>query len=644
MFKKWVWIVLITVLAGTANAQERSAVGMSLSCPMLPLVADNLLTMHMSFVKEDEALVKRVAENYAQYIDSTKNLLTDREYKALEARLLVLLKDVRKGGCEDFAKLKEDQVRWQLSMEDFVRKTVSEKSYKVNPKAVLELDVKKRKRPKNTAEQNKLRRLMVDFQMANYLASDTSLEDAKQKLIKRYELLTKRMREQDEAEVYRVFLNAYASSLDPHTTYFSPDDLDDFKIQMELSLTGIGAVLTSQDGYTVIQEIVVGGPADRSGKLKPKDKIIAVAQGAGEPVDVIDMDLRDVVKMIRGKKDTTVTLTVLRQGAETERFKISIQRDQIDLKDQAAKLTWVDSKRKDRTLKLAVIELPSFYGGDGPSARDSAKDIADLIEEAKKGKADGILLDLSKNGGGILQSAVVISGYFIESGAIVGVGAGGKARAEILRDRDPRVQWDGPLVVLTSKVSASASEILAGALKDYNRAVVVGDPHTYGKGTVQQMSPLPAGLGLIKVTTAMFFIPSGDSTQSIGVGSHIVIPSALAPLDIGEKYLPHVLAPATTAKFVEAEANKAGKWTPVTPEIIASLGKKSQARVAKDKEFKGLKKKIAEAKSRKTTIRISEILKKKDTVEDEDAEDEFSTSLQQKEAAEILADLFTELP
>lgn len=644
MFTKWVWIALITMLAGTANAQERPAVGMSLSCPMLPLVADNLLTMHMSFVKEDEALVKRVAENYAQYMDSTKNLLTDSEFKALEARLLTLVKDVRKGGCDDFVALKDDQVKWQQSMEDFVRKTVSSKSYKVNPKATLELDVKKRKRPKNTAEQNKLRRLMVDFQMANYLASDTSLEDAKQKLIKRYELLTKRVREQDEAEVYRVFLNAYASSLDPHTTYFSPDDLDDFKIQMELSLTGIGAVLTSQDGYTVIQEIVVGGPADRSGKLKPKDKIIAVAQGNGEPVDVIDMDLRDVVKMIRGKKDTVVTLTVLRQAAETERFKISIQRDQIDLKDQAAKLTWVESKRKDRTLKLAVIELPSFYGGEGPSARDSAKDIADLVEEAKKGKADGVLLDLSKNGGGILQSAVVISGLFIESGAIVGVGTGGKARSEILRDRDPRVQWDGPLVVLTSKVSASASEILAGALKDYSRAVVVGDPHTYGKGTVQQMSPLPAGLGLIKVTTAMFFIPSGDSTQSIGVGSHIVIPSALASLDIGEKYLPHVLAPATTAKFVEAEANKGGKWTPITPEVVASLGKKSQTRVAKDAEFKVLKKKITEAKSRKTTIKMSDILKKKDSSTDEENEEELSTSLQQREAAEILADLVVELP
>jgi len=642
MLKLWAFgIVLLMAFPAAAQERTRPSATIKLSCTMLPLVTDGLLNAHMSFSKEDDALLKRVATTYANFVDSTKTILTQKEYNELEARVFKAGKAMRTGDCEEFSKLHADRLKWQRGIRDHVKSLLDDKKYAINKKATLELDTRKRKRPRNAKEQDALRRLVVDFQIANYVASDTSLEEAKTKLVKRYDLQIKRIEEEDEAAIFRDFLNAYATSLDPHSTYFSPDDLDDFKIQMELSLTGIGAVLTSQDGYTIIQEIVAGGPAERNGRLQPKDKIIAVAQGDGEPVDVIDMDLRDVVKMIRGKKDTTVMLTVLRQSSETERFRVAIQRDKIDLKDQAAKLEWKEIKRGDKTLKLAVIDLPSFYKGEGTRGRDCAKDVAQLVEEARKAKADGILLDLSKNGGGVLQSAVKITGLFIEAGAIVGVGTGVGA-PEVLVDYDPRIQWEGPLVVLTSKASASASEILAGALQDYNRAVIVGDAHTYGKGSVQQMNPLPAGLGLLKVTTAKFYLPGGKSTQNIGVISDVVIPSVLAPIEIGEKHLPHALPPATTKDFKSDRVNTGGKWNPVTRPTITRLAKLSGDRVKQSEEFKELAKKITKSGSGKTSLKISDILENKEPEEKKEEDQKKADSLQRDEALEILADLITD--
>lgn len=639
MLRRLIALGLLVFLPSTELSAQQAPAGISLSCPMVPMVADGLLTTHMSFTKEDEGILKKVTENYAKSMDPTKVLLTENEFKVLNERVIAAAKALRTGDCSEFSKLHEDRIKWQEELAEAVEKIVDAKGYKVDKKATLELDVDKRKRPKTEKELAKLRRLIIDFQMANYIASDTKLEEAKTKLKKRYELSVKRLREQDQAEQFRVYLNAYATALDPHSTYFSPDDLEDFRIQMELSLTGIGAVLTSQDGYTVIQEIVVGGPAEQQGKLRPKDKIIAVAQGDEAPVDVIDMELRDVVKMIRGKKDTTVVLTVLRQSKETERFKVAIERDQIDLKDQAAKLEWKTLKRDGKDLKLAIIDLPSFYKGEDDTSRDCAKDMARLVEEARKGKADGILLDLSKNGGGVLQSAVEITGLFIESGPVVGVGVANAQRAEVLSDRDPRVQWDGPLVVMTSKVSASASEILAGALKDYNRAVIVGDAHTYGKGTVQQMTPLPAGLGLLKVTTAMFFLPAGQSTQNIGVEADIQIPSPLEPIDIGEKHLPYALAPAKTKSFATPQVNASNKWTPIAEETLKKLQKSSAARISKSSEFKELAREIKKSKAGETSIKIGDILKNQKSDEEAEQEGEKFEELRIQEASEILADL-----
>lgn len=636
-----VLLVGLLVLPATASAQDRSAFSLTLSCRALPLVVDGLLQSHVTEPKENDALVRRVAKIYAERMDSTETLLTEAEYEALEKRIRKLARAIRKGDCEDFDKLKKDQIAWQQDLESHVKKIVTE-SFEIDKKRELDLDPEKRPRPQNDKEQAELRRALIDFQMANYLASGTEKKEAREKLIHRYELFTKRVSEQTEEDLYGTYLNAYASALDPHSSYMSPDEVANFRIQMELSLTGIGAVLSSQDGYTTIEEIVPGGAADRNGKLKTKDQIIAVAQGPkADPVDVIDMNLNDVVKMIRGKKDSKVTLTVLRKKPDsTERMEITIVRDKIDLKEQAAKLKWREIKRGEKTQRIAIIDLPSFYMGDKPGERDSAQDVARLLAQAKKEGADGVLLDLSRNGGGALQSSVLIGGLFIEEGAVVGVGEKGTKMPRVLEDPDSGVLWDGPLVVLTSKISASASEILAGMLQDYNRAVVVGDEHTFGKGSVQQLSQLPPGLGLLKVTTALFYLPGGDSTQSIGVPSDVVVPSPFSHLDIGERHQKYALQPMSTNRFVSGNANQKKSWKPIDKKTVKELAAASAKRIAESKDFKELadeQKKNGDS----TKIKISDILGEGDgdESEDEEKDDKDKLSIQTEEATEIVADL-----
>ena len=353
--------------------------------------------------------------------------------------------------------------------------------------------------------------------MSNYLGAGEKLPEAKRLLAHRYELRTKRLRELPQWEIYSIFLDSFATALDPHSNYLSPEAVEDFRISMSLSLEGIGVALSERDGYSVVERIIPGGAADRIEKgLEPNDKIIAVAEDGGESVNIVDMPLREAVSLIRGKKGTKVHLTVLRQGDETQRFPLAIVRDKIDLAEQAASLRFETRERNGKPFKLAIIDLPSFYGDSDPGQRQCTDDVEKLLEQVKEAKADGLLLDLSRNGGGLLEHAVKISGFFIRKGEVVGV-QNARGQLSVLSDRDERILYTGPMVVHVSRVSASASEILAGALKDYHRAVITGDDHTFGKGTVQTVTPLPPGLGALKITTARFFRPGGQSTQNDGV-------------------------------------------------------------------------------------------------------------------------------
>ena len=295
-----------------------------------------------------------------------------------------------------------------------------------------------------------------------------------------------------------------------------------------------------------------------------------------------------------------------------KRIEVSIVRDKIDLKEQAARIDYFDRTTKSgRKLKLAVLDLPSFYGDPENGARSAYNDVKRLIEEANSKKVDGLVLNLARNGGGLLEDAVRISGLFIKEGAIVAT-LNTRKDVNILRDRDPATQFTKPLVVLTSRASASASEILAGAMSDYNRALIVGGDNTFGKGSVQAVLDLPPDLGAMKITTQMFFVPGGHSTQFGGVKGHIALPSTLSTDDLGEMHLDNALPPLKINPFKSKNIVDTGAdaWTPVTSKLVASLAKASAARVAGDEKFKEIKKDIAEMNKNDGTVKLAELMKK----------------------------------
>jgi carboxyl-terminal processing protease len=345
-------------------------------------------------------------------------------------------------------------------------------------------------------------------------------------------------------------------------------------------------------------------------------------------------------------------LTVLRQGEHTERFPVTIVRDKIDLEEQAAKLRFEEREVEGRTIKLAILELPSFYGGADPNERQSTKDVARLLEQVNEEKADGLVLDLSRNGGGLLEHAVTISGFFLRRGEIVGV-ENSRDHRQILSDEDENILYSGPMVVHTSRVSASAAEILAGALKDYKRAIITGDDHTFGKGTVQTVSTLPPGQGALKITTAMFFRPGGKSTQNDGVHADVIIPSLLTSEDFGEATQRYALENQATTPFLSSYANAdppSSRWRPVSADMVSKLAQKSHERVENDEEFAEIRKKLSEAESRHGVIQLSEILKEREQAKAEEEAngadapsngdgDLEALSPQVEEATNILADL-----
>jgi carboxyl-terminal processing protease len=496
----------------------------------------------------------------------------------------------------------------------------------------LIIDPDKRGHPVDAEGRMRLLERLIHFQMSNYLSSDMEIEKAKEKLIHRYELMTKRATEFEPRDMYGNFLNAFAGALDPHSAYYPPEADEDFQIQMSLSLDGIGVALSSKDGYSVVERIIPGGATDKADALKPGDKIIAVAQADEDPVDIIDMSLRDVVSMIRGERGTTVSLTILRKSDTTERLEIAIVRDKVTIEDAAATLNIHEVESGGVTRRLAVIDLPTFYGDADPSKRQSSRDMRDLLRQVREAKVDGVLLDLSRNGGGKLDSSVEIGGLFLPEGNIVAV-KNVFSEVQILSDRDSDIVYDGPLVILTSRITASASEIVAGAMQDYGRAIIVGDDHTFGKGTVQSYVNQPGRLGALKVTTAMFFRPGGASTQHEGVAADIVLPSIFATDDLGERYTPYSLKGQMITPFLDhstslgtipgfgrpkRKASADRPWAPLNDDLVAELRRRSMDRVEQDEKFIEINKKLAKFALEDDVIHLAELIRERKEADEED--------------------------
>jgi len=630
---KWPFVFIWALILISSQA-------LALSCLDVRLITSNLIEIHYSYDKITPEISKRVLSQVLKAFDSQKNYFLESDVKKFEVEYETQIGEKLKAtDCRFIDNIANVYNQRFKERQAPIQKAIAMKhDYKIDEYLVF--DPKELPWASSSNELDERWRKRVKFQAMQL--KDTMNEAAvKEKLKKRYALAEKNQRETKLNDIYTLFINSFALSLDPHTEYFPPVSLEEFRIQTRLSLEGIGAVLRSEDGFTKIQSLVPGGAAAKTGKVNVGDTIIAVAQGAEAPVEVIDMDLKDVVKLVRGKRGTEVRLSLMResQGGK-EKLVVAIIREKVDLEDRAAK-SWVyEVKPKDgRPLKVGVLSLPSFYmdfQGRSSGSNDfksSSRDMLNELDSLSKANIDALVVDLRNNGGGSLEESIKIAGMFIEKGPIVQI-KDQSPGAKVHEDTDKNIYYKGPLVVMTNLQSASASEIFAGAIKDYGRGIIVGDPHTFGKGTVQNLTDLDPRMGAIKVTISKFFRPGGSSTQLKGVDSDIVLPSIMTALDIGEKNYDYALPwdkvdRTNFAPVNQVEAN------------IKSLADASEARVKANEKFKKVKEQYEEyaANTKKRTQVSLKEDKSKDNKNLED-ENEERLNLNFKDKPDIFQDFY----
>lgn len=524
---------------------------------LLELLTYVLEKGHYSPIAINDEFSKKAFEKYVNGIDPTKRflLLSDiKDFKKYETSIDDLLKNKDVA----FFNMSYERLLQRIDESKAIYKSILAKPMDFTVEETINIDYEKQPYVKTLSELKERWRKQIKLSVLSSIVEKQKLEEEKKTkdadyVVKTFVQLEKETRdsnlkslneyfdfvttELDRNDWFSVYINAIVEQFDPHTFYFSPDDKEKFDISMSGKFEGIGARLQKKNDYIEVTELISGGPAWRGKELEAGDLIIKVGQGNEEPIDIAGMRTDDVVKKIKGPKGTIVKLTVKKVDGTLE--VISITRDQVETEETFAKSAIVEKNGK----KYGIIYLPKFYiDFDNKEDRDAFKDVALEVERLKEQHVSGIILDLRGNGGGSLETVVNMTGLFIKEGPVVQIKSANK-RKEILSDRDPAVQWDGPLVVMVDNYSASASEIFAAAIQDYNRGIVVGSKHTYGKGTVQNVIDLNqfvrgnslGNLGAIKATTQKFYRVNGGSTQKEGVKSDIVFPDRFAYLDMGER-------------------------------------------------------------------------------------------------------------
>src|SRR5215471_1203239 len=546
---------------------------------------------HYTHQQLNAEMSQKFLRNYLELLDFSHLFFTQKDIDALTAKYgTALADDVLLGNLKP-----------AYEIYDLYQKRVDERVAKIKEllkqpmdfktDATVELRREKAPWPKDQAEADELWRGRIASELLQEKLSEHPIEPGPQLVARRYDRIARNVHEEDREEQVKLYLDALAQSYDPHSEYLSKADFKNFNINMGLSLVGIGAMLRSEDGYAKIESLVPGGPAQVDGRLKVGDRITAVAQGQNEFVDVRDMRLDKVVEMIRGKKGTKVRLLAIPANASdpAQRKNVELVRDEIKLKDQEARADIIIKKDENgNPVKLGWLTLPSFYADMDRHSKSTTRDVLALLKRLKKENIGGLVIDLRRNGGGSLEEAISLTGLFLKSGPVVQT-KGSNGNIVISSDPDPGIAYAGPLIVLTSRQSASASEIFAAALQDYGRAVIVGDKNTFGKGTVQTILPFGRFTSLLgsrsdddgelKLTIQKFYRVAGGSTQLHGVGSDIVLPTLTDLPEFGEGALKNCL------NYDEVPKARYTKWSDGHPLFIEELKRRSAERVQHNQEF-----------------------------------------------------------
>jgi len=584
-----------------------------LTGPVIKGIVEQFVSMHYAQKPLDDEMSAKIFKLYLNRLDPAHYyfLAADvNEYRQFETRIDdMLLRGKVKLALEIFERFKVRLSERLAMMEEFLAE-----DFDFSRDANWTLEREDLPYPETTEEARKIWRTKIKFDLLTLKLADTSIKDGKERLMKRVRGMWKDFSQYENDDVVSIFLNSMAAAYDPHSSYLAAQDLKNFDISIKLSLEGIGAVLRWEDGYTVVNSIVPGGAAARHGKLKADDRIIAVAQGEEAFESVIDMRLNNVVQLIRGKRGTKVGLQILRKtkkGFDT--LKLVIVRDKIILKDGEARMQIFvhpspeENKTAQETNRIGVIKLPSFYVDfndrrkNPKNYKSSSRDVKKHLKEFVRENVDGVILDLRSNGGGGLDEAINMAGLFIGHNPVVIVRQSGGRRVTVHRSRE-RAVYDGPLLIMLNRYSASASEILAGAMHDYQRAILAGDTTTFGKGTVQNIFQLPEGYGALKVTIAQFYRVSGWSTQNRGVETSLVLPSLYNARDIGESTLDNAL-PWRSIDQVSYRVSGDLK------KVLPKLKQLSENRIANSDFFQKVKEDVQEYLTTIKPLKYTSILK-----------------------------------
>jgi carboxyl-terminal processing protease len=573
-------------------------------------VVDLLERGHMARPVIDDEIAVKWCNNFLKDLDPQKYYFLKADVEEFKEEAKNLDDQVREGNI-DFARrvferfLKRNDERYQTVLELLKQKfdfTVDE--YLTDDPEKIDYPVDKKE-----ADERWRKRIKVD--LLQLRADKTDEAEAIRKLTVRYRDRNRMFHQFDSNELLEVYLSSLTRTFDPHSSYLSAKNLEDMlNQQLHLSLEGIGASLQSEDGYAVVKEVVPGMAADKDGRLQPEDKIVGIQKENGDEIDFVEKKLSDVVRYIRGPAGTTVRLIV--QPAGTKERKIyELTRQKIELKEQHAKGKILETKINGRPLKIGIINLPAFYGdtmallrGD-PNAVSATADCRKLLSNFKAAGVDAVVMDLRDNGGGLLEEAKTLSGLFIDTGPVVQVKE--VFGVKPLSDDDEGTAWDGPLAVLINKLSASASEIFAGVIKDYDRGLIIGDSSTFGKGTVQSIVQIGdhtrrrdhKNHGALKLTIQQFYRANGESTQINGVSPHVHLPSVRDHMDFGEGKMDNAI------KFDKVPGLNHDQYNKISPELVALLNDRSAQRRKNDPKFQKLDERIKKFLDRKARHSIS---------------------------------------